>query len=549
MKTKILSITILLFFSIINSQTLDELYTKFMNNHSHSEDHVTHGEKCGFGLISSIKSNFDQFSSEQQAVLKKLLSRPEKDTSVVSPKGYFRIHFNLTGSDRPFYEFPNMTHEDSTNVFVMVDSLAAAFDFSYDYEINTLGYPVPPSDNGNGGDDRIDVYVRNFASGVYGQTVFEDDLGDNKLTSYIEIDDNFVGNYFVPGLQAAKVTAAHELHHVIQIGVYGLWSSDVWFYEVTSTSMEEFVYDDINDYYGQISNYLGRTHQTIKSNSGYNLTILNLFFQEKYNVDFIKRVWEYIDDVPPLQAISNALLENGSNFAEAFNEFGIWTYFTGYRTQPGKYFEEAANYPVLNSIFDMDFSSPTTSFSVNSAPVSNNFIFFANNEDGKNDTIVALVTNSDITSAINSSSTITQFDYTLGSSSFPGSLKLVDGYYKNLGSDSPGLLLDKAFFNNLLIEDGVVSETADFAFPNPFNYSSHVRIFIPTDSNLEGFVDLNIYSISMDLVYSGQQNIVNNFVNWNALDNNNNKLPTGIYFYATRSGDSVNKGKIAIYNE
>jgi hypothetical protein len=519
-----------------------------MSTFSSSENHIHYiGEKCGFGLINNIKLNYDNFSSEQQAVLNKLLVRTEMDTSIVSPSGIFRIHFDLTGSNKPSYQFNGSIPQDKDTVFIMADSIAAACDFSYDYEINVLGYPEPPSDNGNGGDDRIDVYIKNLSSGTYGQTSFEDDLGDNKYTSYIEIDNDFIGNYYTTGLDAAKVTIAHELHHVIQLGCYGYWPSDVWYYEVTSTAMEEFVYDDINDYYGLVDNYMDRTHKSINSNSGYNLTILNLFFAQKYDMDFLKRVWEFIEQVSPLKAISNTLLEYGTSFNEAFNEFGVWTFFTGSRTQPAKYFEEAVYYPLIETDFGMDFTSPSATYSVNSEPVSNNFIVFPISET---DTIVALVTNSDITSAISSSSSTITFDYTLGDTPFNGSTKLVDGYYKKLECESSGLLSDRGFYNNQLIEDScVVDEIKDFAFPNPFNYSNHAQIYIPAESTEENFAYLNIYTVSMDLVYSGQLNTISNYVCWNGLDNNNKKLPTGIYIYASKSGDSVKKGKIVIYNE
>ena len=91
----------------------------------------------------------------RKKVISSLLQRPTSDTSFVTPKGWFRIHFQKTGYDAPLYD---------------LKELARAADSSYNYEVNFLKYPPPPKDfgkssiNGNP-DDLYDIYIQNLGTG------------------------------------------------------------------------------------------------------------------------------------------------------------------------------------------------------------------------------------------------------------------------------------------------------------------------------------------------------------------------------------------------
>ncbi len=134
--------------------------------------------KCGFGLVSTIRENLSSFSTEQQISLRKILQRHTKQTSIVTPNGFFRIHYDTTGNDVPNYN--NLGLQQSLTL------LSQALDSTYNFEVNFLGYPPPPSDNGEGGDNLYDIYIEEFnGMNLYGETVPENSLGNNKWTSYI----------------------------------------------------------------------------------------------------------------------------------------------------------------------------------------------------------------------------------------------------------------------------------------------------------------------------------------------------------------------------
>ncbi len=95
-------------------------------------------------------------------------------------------------------------------------------------------------------------------------------------------------------------------------------------------------------------------------NNGYNLAIWNIFLKDNFGFDIIKSQWVLMPTKRALEAINQSIIENNSNFGYQFNTFGIWTYFTNTRSITGKYFEEAANYPLIDPTSTANFSGFST---------------------------------------------------------------------------------------------------------------------------------------------------------------------------------------------
>lgn len=499
--------------------------------------------KCGFGTANILRQNLNQFSANQQAKLRKILQRPATDTSIVSPKGYFRIHFYKSGSEAPYYN---------------VDSLAIAADSSWDFEINFMGFPPPPSDNGAGGDNLHDVYIVNLGN-EYGETDFDTEISPDKYTSYNLIDNDFPG-FYTTGINAARVTIAHEFHHSIQVGDYLFRDSDRFFYEMTSTSMEIFVYTSIPDYVGYLQSYFYHTDTGFGDQDGYDLAIWNLYLKDNFGYSIIKRQWELMPNMRALAAINTSLAERGSSFGKEFVKFGTWTYYTNYRAVAGQYFPLASKYPLIRTLSTVSLSAPFKSVSVNTTPVTNNFVAFVSTS--LPDTLVALASNIDYQSGIDSSTMTETFQYTFYTNASSGVIPISSDYSAKLSVGSSSNWLNADFLNNQLVRaDTVVVPqqlvTLDYAFPSPFyyggNYGTGSQIFIPVSTNNNGAADLYIYSSSMNLVYSGLANVFSSnghsVVAWNARNSKNEKLATGIYIYVTKAGDNVAKGKLVIFNK
>ena len=519
-------------FIISHAQNLDSLYNEFLRVRGINQNVKPRiaGEtdlpiKCGFGIVNQVKLNYDKFSPLQKNVISSLLQRPKTDTSFVTPRGWFRIHYNKTGNDAPGYD---------------IKEAAKAADSSYNYEVNILGYPPPPPDAGAGGDNRYDIYIINEGGTTYGGVTPEQLITDSTWTSYMDIDNDFGSNYNTHGIDAARVTIAHELHHAIQMGNYIYRANDIFYYELTSTSMEEFVYDSINDYYYYMDTYFRNSHRAFSStyiDNGYSRAIWNIFLRDRFGINIIKKIWELMPAERALNAIAKAIQQAGSDFKTEFNKFGQWTYFTGVRDNR-KYFKEAAYYPLINP------AEITNSITVRSEAVSNNFYKMYYNSGGGKDSVITLITNSDVAGGITLPVSTLSFTYTLSTSSIAGGKKIAENFYSKLEPQS--YILTEA----IVLSGNVMFTEIDYPFPQPFKYSLHNLINLPVVANGEKAAQLYIYSVDMNLIFSGLINIVGNeLISWNCLDNNGKKLGTGVYIYVAKSGDTVKKGKLVIQND
>jgi len=496
------------------------------------EDH-----KCGLEIVNAVAFNLDMFDNDQQLLLKPLLQRP--------------VHYDPTGPNAPGYD---------------LNLLAEALDSTYKFEIDFLGYDTPPGDsttNPNipseeyGGDNRYDVYIGNLGSGFYGFTQFEYEVeeGSNRFSSYMMIDNDFL-NFFSPGINGAQVTVAHEFHHSIQGGNYIFRPEDTFFYEITSTAMEEFVFDDVNDYYAYIPSYFRNPETPLPLTTGYNTATWNIFLRDNFDYDIIKRQWELMPSLRAMIAINNSIFEYESSFAIEFNRYGIWMYFTNYRAVPGKYFEEGINYPLVEPTSVVQFTPPSQTLNMSSRAAAHTFITFV--VQGNNDSLVTIVSNGDVQSAVGGLNNFFDFDYTLYSDSSSGERFLTENYSSTFSVGNPVLWSVSEILNNLLVREDDASFSppggSTFAFPNPFTYGNGIieNINFSFNGSNGEKVDFAVYSPSMNLVYSSEHFIgplANNSLGlkWDVHGNDGEKLASGVYIYVIQKGDEITKGKVVIF--
>lgn len=545
-----LILSTLLYSNLIDSITiaqtdksLNALYERFIDIKSGEGNHpnkIKLSDKCGLDIINQIKINFDNFSSEQKLRIQSLLARPVLQTSAVSPSGYFRIHYDATGSNKPAYISGWSAEQNVAEVANVLDSV-------YRFEIDFLGYLPPPADNGSGGDNKYDVYIVNQGGGIYGYTEWENKVGTVNWTSFIVVDNDYVG-FYSQGMQGLKVTAAHEFHHSIQLGNYAVLNSgspyrnsDLFLFELTSTSMEEFVYNDVNDYYAYMSSYFSNPDKALPLQNGYNVCIWNLYLKERFGYDVIRMQWEMIPTLEAIRCIENSLVHNGSSLKKEFNNFGVWTYFTNSRAIPGTYFSEAANYPLISLTSTISFTPPSTILNESAHPAANNF--YKINLPGGNDFLISLITNGDTEAALQNPNQFFSYTYSLFDYNETGSTPIVNNYYYLFESGFEDKFKIDHIFNNIAAveEERIISDYNIYQnYPNPFNPSTIIRYEIPQRS----FITLKIY----DVLGKEIATLVNEEKQTGSyeVEFDGSGLMSGIYFYRLQAESFVETKKMIL---
>ncbi|MGE5440690.1 MAG: hypothetical protein ACM3UR_12610, partial [Bacteroidota bacterium] len=78
-------------------------------------------------------------------------------------------------------------------------------------------------------------------------------------------------------------------------------------------------------------------------------------------------------------------------------------------------------------------------------------------------------------------------------------------------------------------------------------------VYLPVTPNKLNSASLIIFTSSMDLVFSGNKNIIPMYdsytLQWDGKDSKERRLPSGVYFFVTDSEGNLKKGKIVIQNE
>lgn len=326
--------------------------------------------KCGTSIVAEARVFWAQLSAETRALLKPYIQeRPERQAYYDVPGIAVRIHYDTTDTHAV-----DMQHGvDTEGVPMYVRRVAEIMQEVRQKEIVDMGYPVPPADDfyPEGGTAEYDIYLTNLSSAFYGLTHGEEAFyGADEIlhmTSYIELDNDYQG-YSLYGPDEwdliLAVTAAHEFFHAIQYGIDASeflenaddTTTDLWWHEMSSTWMEDIVYDEVNDYYYYLDGFFNHPNWALttqrKVNYEYGACVWPRYLSERFGNDIMYDIWTQCGEkrwLNSIEAWADQIEARGSTLPEELGRFRLWCYFSGDRYRSFA-FAEGANYPTFDEI-------------------------------------------------------------------------------------------------------------------------------------------------------------------------------------------------------
>ncbi|OGJ48845.1 hypothetical protein A2344_02655 [Candidatus Peregrinibacteria bacterium RIFOXYB12_FULL_41_12] len=242
---------------------------------------------------------------------------------------------------------------DGDGISDVIEEVAEYAERSWDLEVDQLGFSEPIADGEYVYlilDDR-DEYLY---EGTMGVTCYFDDF-----SLYMAIDPWMSSDYL-------KVTVAHEFMHVLQFGLDFYFQEsyqDIYFAEATAVWMEDYVYDDINDYVGYLTDYFDYPDYSVFAGVvpdgtffEYALGIWPRFLTEYYDDNsLVLDSWNQIIELDSVgnggfftvfSAVQDVVEAEGDDIDEVYQDFSIWN------LAKEDYYEEGDEYPdvyILNT--------------------------------------------------------------------------------------------------------------------------------------------------------------------------------------------------------
>ena len=530
MKTKLL---FLLLIPLLNFAGVTENLKSYLLAQS-GEIELSSQIHCGFHYELDLLEHYNELSPELQAMAKAARVMSDMQAEYISPAGHFKIQYDTSGSNAV-----DLTDVSGNGIPDFVDSAAAIFDHVWHIEIEMMGFQNPP----NLGNDYYNIFINDQARyGYYGQTYIVNIDDPENIQSYIEIDKSFTSDkFYTKGLNALRVTAAHEFNHALQIGYNFHLSSDRFFMEMTSTWLEDFLYPDVNDYYAYLPVFFSSIN-SIRFDSAisfypYANSIYLHMLTRKFSPQIVVDVWDKINKFSAMPALEEVISEKGASWDETQNEYAVWLYYTGDRAIAGLFFPDAARYPMITfpDKRNLDF---TENFGFDVEVDKRGYKFYQ----------IRGLQNIRYMAKVSSNSSKGIYTHVNAQNLPEASKRFNQQQAVNFDSQDSIVVVITNPDTSVDIYYTLNSDTTQ-----PFLVGPNPVILDGSDNQ-----EMNFYNVPPQgeiFIFSvngkSLQKIVSDFpakstVSWDMRDYNNNLLSSGVYFYIVKSADFEKKGKFAV---
>lgn len=525
------------------------------------EDYDGHGHRT-CGTLAWIAAHHNEKGADRGILSSLCDQRVLKQRNHLTSGGHFRINYDVAGDDSVSVKDVNRN-----DVPDYIDSVAFYLEYTWDVEINQLGYLAPPPDNRGIGPE-LDIYICNLPATYYGLARPEEDnpTGDNTVSGFLILDNDYTG-YPTPGIAGLRVTVAHEFHHIVQFSRYMYDFSQSDLYEATSVWMERQVMPTIPDYLQYVKEFLGQTQsygfstqKTREDVTGYAHVIYLDLLAKRINRDVVREIWDRFAETGDMfVAIDRALRAHSEpavplNLESSFCELAEWCYYTGARSRDTTYFLEARQYPSMRPADFRAFDGTDMLVSGSLYPLGFGMyrVQLPPNRQGKRDTVDFVITNARTNIGHGGPGIgMDNFSLELSGTRHDGDSPLVNGtdtvYYKFSAQTSNWCVNP--------IRGGAKQYTmVSVVSPQPYISDGASRMLFGVNLAKEQVQGVKVWIYSSSLARVRELEIreldaMNNLLGvlWDGRDFAGNLVPSGVYLYEISVNDGTPiMGKLAV---
>jgi len=259
---------------------------------------------------------------------------------LIRETAHFRIHYTLEGAD------------DTTEQYV--DGLVDAAEKVWRIQIDEMGWPAPPPDGEEGGDDRYDIYIASLKKSdgyTLGYTQPGEIVGDNPNTrtleeyasdSYIVIENDFSEerDSDLDPLSIMRTTFTHEFNHAIQFG-YDYGDEQSWYYEATSSWIETVTIPDDQGATGYVSyNYtypelcFGTTADPDDGMLQYGDWLFIQSLVDAHGEGIVQALWDSVADYENFEVLEETLADYDETIQQALARYRVQNLVRDYALAP-----------------------------------------------------------------------------------------------------------------------------------------------------------------------------------------------------------------------